>query len=200
MTKQGVIFRTGRLNKSDTSELEASITSQGINTMLNDLKVKTEIDLRMTDNDEVGGLKEGYGVLGRTVKYYQCPMEYVNTMDVSGTDESLRKVFSILGNKDNYPLFFHCSIGTDRTGYISWLINAMLGVSEEYLWRDYLFSNFGYIGGKRNKSNIENGYVSFIKESQGTTLQEKTTNFLLNKGVKQKELDVIKEMMLDNDN
>ena len=42
-------------------------------------------------------------------------------------------------------LLLHCSIGTDRTGVICFLINALLGVSEEDLYKDYLFSMFGMI-------------------------------------------------------
>ena len=96
-------------------------------------------------------------------------------------------------------MFFHCSIGTDRTGYVAHLINAMLGVKEEHLWRDYLFSNFANIGGKRSRSTIENSYPKLIKEQEGKTYQEKATKFLLDKGVKQSELDVIKEMMIPAD-
>ena len=72
----------------------------------------------------------------------------------------------------------------------------MVGVNEEDLWRDYLFSNFGNIGGSRDKSFIADGYVKAIKETKGDTLQEKATNFLLNKGVQQHEIDTIREMML----
>lgn len=194
--KQGLLYRTARLNENSEEEVTNRITSTGIDTMLNDLKVKTEIDLRMVSDNEVGGLKEGIGVLGETVKYYQCPMEYTSTMDKDDNDASLRKVFSILGNKNNYPAFFHCSIGTDRTGYIAWLINSCLGLEEEYLWRDYLFSNFGRIGGARDKSYIEDGYVKVIKETEGNSLKEKTINYLLAKGVKQSEIDVIREMLL----
>ena len=197
---QGVIYRTSKLNDDDEEEVSVRISDRGINTMLNTMKVKTEIDLRRTDNNEVGGLKEGTSVLGNSVKYYQCPMDYsIDYIGGEDNDASLRKVFSILGNKDNYPLFFHCSIGTDRTGYVAHLINAMLGVKEEHLWRDYLFSNFANIGGKRSRSTIENSYPKLIKEQEGKTYQEKATKFLLDKGVKQSELDVIKEMMIPTD-
>jgi hypothetical protein len=196
MSKQGVLFRTGRLNENSVDEVDITISSRGINTMLNDLKVKTEIDLRGVSDNEVGGLTEGTSVLGEGVKYYQCPMEYSTTMDKGDNDQSLRKVFSILGNKDNYPLFFHCSIGTDRTGYIAWLINASLGLKEDCLWRDYLFSNFGRINSARDRSYIEDGYLKNIKEKEGDSLKEKTINYLLSKGVKQSEIDTIKEMML----
>ena len=194
---QGLIYRTGRLNENDEEEVINKITNNGISTMVNDLKIKSEIDLRRIDNNEVGGLTEGIGVLGNTVSYYQCPMDY--SYDFMGgelNDSSLRKAFTILGNKDNYPLFFHCSIGTDRTGYLAYLINAFLGVSEEHLYRDYLFSNFANIGGKRSISSIENNYPAVIKSYKGDNLQEKTKNYLLDKGIKQEELDVLKEMMV----
>ena len=123
-------------------------------------------------------------------------MDYNKGVDASENDPSLRKVFSILGNKDNYPAFFHCSIGTDRTGYVAWLINSVVGVGEEDLWRDYLFSNFGNIGGSRDKAYIADGYPKKIKETEGDTLQEKAVNFLLKKGIKQQEIDTIREMML----
>lgn len=194
---QGLIYRTGRLNENDEETVTNKITDKGISTMLNDMHIKSEIDLRKVDNNEVGGLTEGIGVLGDTVSYYQCPMDYAEDfMGGELNDSSLRKVFSILGNKDNYPLFFHCSIGTDRTGYVAYLINAFLGVSEDHLWRDYLFSNFGNIGGKRSISSIENNYPALIKQYKGDTLQEKAKNYLLDKGVKQEELNTLTEMMI----
>ena len=195
VTKQGLIYRTAKLNKNSVETPENKITEKGIKTMLEDLKVKSEIDLRLVENNEVGGLTEGVGVLGESVKYYQCPMDYDDVTAEYNT-ESLKKVFSILGNKDNYPSFFHCSIGTDRTGYIAWLINAYLGVDEEHLYRDYLFSNFGNIGGSRSVDSISNKYVAQINNMSGGTLSEKARNFLLNKGVNEEHLSTLKEMML----
>ena len=196
-TNQGMVFRTATLNTCGTETVKENISTKGKETMLNEMKVKAEIDLRMVSNNEVGGLKEGTGVLGESVKYYQCPMDYNLSFETGEINlESLRKVFSILGNSDNYPVFFHCAIGTDRTGYIAWLINAVLGVAEGYLWRDYLFSNFGNIGSNRKMSNISGLYVYHINRTEGETLQERATNYLLNKGVKKSEIDTLKSMML----
>lgn len=195
--KQGLIYRTAKLNQDSATTPTDLITEKGKDTMLNEMKVKAEIDLRMVSNNEVGGLTEGVGVLGESVKYYQCPIDYNKSFEKSELNlESVKKIFSILGNRDNYPLFFHCSIGTDRTGYIAWLINAVLGVSQGYLYRDYLFSNFGLIGGYRRPSNINGLYVFYIDHTEGKTYQEKATNYLLNKGVKQSEIDTLKSMML----
>ncbi|MBO7443935.1 MAG: tyrosine-protein phosphatase, partial [Methanobrevibacter sp.] len=156
----------------------------------------TEIDLRLTSNNEVGSLTEGTGVLGSGVSYYQCPMDFNISVDEEINVNAVKKVFEILGNSSNYPLFFHCSIGTDRTGYIAWLINACLGVNEDDLYHDYLFSNFGNIGGKRTKDNIKNSYVKSINNTAGASLKEKAINYLLNKGVKQNQIDTLYSVML----
>lgn len=193
--KQGLIFRTARLNHSSVDEVSNLITEKGIKTMTEQLRVKSEIDLRMVDNNEVGGLTEGVGVLGESVRYYQCPMDYNDIMGDYNTS-SLQKVFSILGDKNNYPTFFHCAIGTDRTGYIAWLINAFLGVDEENLYRDYLFSNLGNIGGSRTAGVISGSYVATIKNGTGSSLSENVKTYLLSKGVKPEHLETLKEMML----
>ena len=109
----------------------------------------------------------------------------------------ITKVFEVLADENNYPLFFHCSIGTDRTGLISFLVNGLLGVNEEDLYRDYLFSNFGDIGSDRKLEDILEDYVNLIKEQNGSSLQEKVENFLLDLGVKQNHLDSIKNIMLE---
>ena len=196
VTKQGLIFRTGRINENSTETPTDKITEAGKHTMLNELKVKSEIDLRMVNNNEVGGLTEGVGVLGDTVRYYQCPMDYNKSFETEENVKSLRKVFEILGNPENYPTFFHCSIGTDRTGYVAWLINACLGVNEGYLWRDYLFSNFGNIGGKRSVSSIDNSYVKTINDGPGATLKDKATYYLLQKGITRDQIETLRSMML----
>ena len=195
-TKQGLIFRTGRLNENGTETPTDKITTKGKQTMLNEMKVKSEIDLRLVDNNEVGGLKEGIGVLGDTVHYYQCPMDYNQSFESEINTKALKKVFEILGNSENYPTFFHCSIGTDRTGYVAWVINACLGVNEGYLWRDYLFSNFGNIGGKRTINSIQNNYVKAINNIPGLNLKEKVTTYLLNKGITKAQIDTLRSMMI----
>jgi len=68
--------------------------------------------------------------------------------------------------------------GTDRTGMVAYCIEALLGVSETDIVRDYLYSNFGKIGGSRSISTIRSRYPKLIKDYDGKTLQEKTYRFL----------------------
>ena len=147
--KQGVAFRSSKFN-ADNSE-EKVITDKGLE-VIKELGIKTEIDLRTTDDGESGNISES--PLGSDVKYVSIPLVSGGNIILLNKD-SLKDLFAVLGKEENYPLVFHCSIGTDRTGMVAFLINGLLGVSEEDLFRDFLFSNFGNIGSMRTQSIIQ---------------------------------------------
>ena len=192
--KQGLLFRCGRLNKSGSSQIKTEITENGKKTMLDMLKIKTEIDLRMVSNNEVGGLTDT-SPLGDGVQYAQCPMDYTASNLLTGNKQKIATIFGILSNENNYPVIYHCNIGTDRTGIISFLVDGLLGVSEEDLYRDYLMSNFGNIGGSRNVSSIQRNYVNYIKSFNGDTLSQKIYNCLVANDVPADYLDAVIEIL-----
>ena len=68
-TKQGMIIRCSKFNDDESTEL--LITEDGIREMLEVLNVKTELDIRKSD--ENGGITES--PLGPTVTYYSIPMQ-----------------------------------------------------------------------------------------------------------------------------
>ena len=193
--KQGMMFRCGRLNKSETATPEIEITEKGIDTMLYELGICTEIDFRMKEahNHETGGITSS--PLGDLVRYENVELEWNVGNYLLSNLASVRRFFELAADESNYPLIFHCNIGTDRTGMFAFLINGLLGVSEEDLYRDYLFSNFGKIGGARALSGIKNNYLKTIEESEGETLSEKIRNCLILNGVPAEQLDAIVEIM-----
>ena len=175
--KQGQIIRCGKLHNSDGSQI---ITAKGIAEMRDNLGIKSEIELRKASNNEYGGVENS--MLGTDVNYFLLPMHYSgNMIEGEFTEDnigSLRGVFEVLSKEENYPVIFHCAIGTDRTGMVAYCIEALLGMSETDIIRDYLYSNFGKIGGSRSVSTIRSKYPKFIKNYDGKTLQEKTYKFL----------------------
>lgn len=199
--KQGMIYRCGRLNESETSVVNVEITPQGVDTMLRVLGVRTEIDLRMPDahNVETGGITSS--PLGEQVNYYNIPMDWVmsgnfNYLSDPSYRGAIKKFFGYLADESNYPLIYHCNIGTDRTGLYAFLINGLLGVSEEDLYRDYLFSNFGNIGGARSVANIRS-YVDTVKACAGDTLSEKIENCLTEIGVPKADIEALRGIMTE---
>ena len=172
--RQGLLFRGSKLVQNGSST-KLLITPDGIETMCDEFGIKTEIDLR--EKEKLGKLTSS--PLGSSVNFRSCPMDDNAALFFTEENnmESIRAVFAVLADESNYPVYFHCSIGTDRTGLVAWLVNGLCGVTENDLWRDYIFSNFGKINGKRS-TGIKSAYVDKLKTAQGKTFAEQIYNYL----------------------
>lgn len=187
--KQGLLFRGGRLNADNVTEPVREITDAGIITFRDELGIKTELDFRRNSDNEIGGIKESV-VEG---------VNYINIELASGlstNQDAIREIFALLADRENYPIYFHCSIGTDRTGMVAYLINGLLGVEEDDLYRDYLFSNFGNIGSERQATTLQTSVASKIDKYEGTQLKDKVEAFLLSCGVTAEEIASVRSIML----
>ena len=189
--KQGMLYRTARFNENETDT--PLVTKAGIKTLTEELGIKTELDLRRTDNNETGGIT--VSPLGDTLQYISVPMMTGGDYLIINKD-NLADVFKVFESADNYPIAFHCSIGTDRTGVIAFLINAMLGVEKTGLYYDYLFSGYGNIGGTRSFTTIDK-YLKEIKKAGGDTIAENAYNYLVNCGVPGATLDMMRDMLVE---
>ena len=201
--KQGMLYRSGRFNEDKETEVKVSITKDGLYEVNNHLLIKTEIDLRKTSTNEVGGLNNK-SVLGDNVNYIQLPMAYNGNNiltfkgKVSGDDYEydnpamIKRFFEILADKNNYPIDYHCSIGKDRTGCLSYLVEGLLGFSQEHMYRDYMFTNFADAG-MCKITDITDRYGKTIDEyNDGDTLQQKIYNYLNKEvGVSTENLDQV---------
>ncbi len=166
----GLLYRGGKLNGTASGE---SITDDGKETMLNKLGIKTEIDLRSASDD--GGQTQN--AIGDGVNYVKAPLgQYANVIDyeawlnlgkdkVSGSYDAnnkntIKKLFELLADEGNYPIYFHCNAGADRTGTLALLINGLLGVDEQSLIKDFELTTFSRYG-KRLRSSISEDGKSF---------------------------------------
>ena len=187
--KQGMIYRSGRFNEDKADVVTSSITETGLHEVNSHFKIKTEIDLRRTSTNEVGGLKDE-SVLRKDVNYVQLPMAYGGNNiltfkgKLSGDDweynnpGEIKEFFKILADENNYPIDFHCSIGKDRTGCMAYLIEGLLGFDQETMYRDYMFTNFANAG-MCKLTDITDRYGKTLDEyPTGSTLQEKIYNYL----------------------
>ncbi len=186
--KQGLLYRSAKFSADETGE--AMITDAG-REELKRLGIRTEIDLRRTDNNENGGISES--VIGPDVRYVSIPLESGGNI-ILLNKEKLKEIFAILGDRNNYPIVLHCSIGTDRTGMVAFLVNGLLGVAEDDLYRDFLFSNFAAIGDMRTPSIIDT-YKDTVDLAGGKTLSEKIENYLIGAGVEKSDIDSLKEIL-----
>lgn len=220
-TKQGLLFRGGRLNNSypagyikggdDTGyEFEAEITESGAKVFTEVLKIKTEIDLRTRDRNGYPGTTDENEKLFSAVKgvnYVSIPMS--GNADINSNKQAIQKLFEMLADENNYPMYIHCNIGTDRTGMAVYLLNALLGVAEEDLFRDYLFSNFGLIAlpspqvsdpHPKTLADLTTGKgaAARVAEYDGETLKQKAEACLKSCGVTDSQIAAIRSIFLEN--
>lgn len=192
VVKQGLVYRSGQLNKDKVNDNEPLATADGQKVLNEQLKIKTDIDLRKSVPGDDGkiensGLNES--PISKEVVYRSLPMYYdgqnmLEHSDPNKLERNLQSVcefFDILSDKSSYPVVFHCVQGKDRTGLLSYLLGALLGESETDLYRDYLFTNFSTSVGSPCKSDdISKRYGLTINKIEGSSLAEKTYNYLHN--------------------
>ncbi len=186
--RQGLIFRGAELHKETTTIL---VSDEGI-AALRRLGIKSELDFRT--QTEAG--TRLFSVIGTGVQYYFRTLSGSKDFTSSECRSSLKTIFKVLADENNYPIYLHCMVGTDRTGLVCWLVNGLCGVSENDLWRDYLLSNFATIGDPRKPSKIQDNYVDKLAAASGDTYAEKVYNYLKNTvGIPASDLDAVIRIM-----
>ena len=68
-------------------------------------------------------------------------IEQMNRELVTTYHKEYKDIFNILLDPNHYPAIIHCTSGKGRTGVISALILAALGVNEDIIMEDYRLSN-----------------------------------------------------------
>lgn len=187
--RQGLLFRSGNLN---------NITYLGKQTILEDLKIKTELDLRDPEKE--------------TIMTHPFVDNYINISSPMYADPGIfyeadkqivKDIICVFANKDNYPLIYHCAIGRDRTGTIAVLIGGLLGMSEVDLCRDYDLS-FYSTGDEADypsvmHKSVFNSLISKLKKykSKEISLQENIEAYLLDIGITAEQIATIKEILIE---
>ena len=165
----GMLYRGGNL---------VGITEEGKTTFAEELGIKTEIDLRDdgTQQAVINGVsyqKCGMWQYGMLIPGFKSEPAIDNDSILRGysaaSTVSIKNVFSILADESNYPIYFHCNAGADRTGSLAFIINGLLGVDYSDLIKDFELTTFS-ISGARYRSKVSND--SFTDDG----IMENTTN------------------------
>ena len=209
--RQGLVYRGGAIEKAVHGGVVVSqITQAGKDKMLHVYKIKTDLDVR--GSLSVSPLGDSVNMVSVSGPYYVGNDGITSIKDSSkpGTwsgnyRDALLKEIQTFANPNNYPIYFHCQIGRDRTGTLAFLINALLGVGEKDLYMDYelsFFSEAGCRDGQTPPAMITQirSLIEYIKGYAGGTLQENTEKFMLDLGVTQAEIDNIRAIMLEEVN
>lgn len=185
--KQGLIYRGCELDGA--TENKYVITQGGLDLMINGLNIKSELDLRASNLE---GVKDMLGI-GVNHQYFSF-LSYSEIFTEYGANK-LREVFGALSKEENYPIYLHCTYGADRTGTVCYILEALLGMSEEDCYREWELSILTNGGAFYDEMDV---FVDAIQKIKGSTLQEKVENYLISIGVTEIEIENIRKIMLED--
>lgn len=137
--KQGMVYRGSDYN------MFVQTCEENKDFMLNVLNIRTELDLRYPQ-DTVNRTSSD---LGSTVQWIHRPVNAYHSF-IPEQNILFRDTMRVFADPAIYPVFVHCNGGCDRTGEIIFLLNALLGVSDEDLLQDYELTSLSLFSRKRN--------------------------------------------------
>lgn len=188
--KQGLIIRGTEID--GLVEPTYYLKEEYVEPVLNEFGFVRDFDLRVP-SVFVGKYQSPFGSKV-SHKFYSAP-SYGLVFNAE-YKPSLRAIFSDLADADNYPMYLHCTHGTDRTGTIVFLIQCLLNMSERDIRTEYELTAFYSSLSGRSSLDV---LFKRLDAYEGDNLQEKTTDFLVNTiGVSKKEVDSIKKIFLED--
>lgn len=200
--KQGLVYRGGNPDN----------LTDGGKEWFKRVGIKTIIDLR-----EETSRKRSLSGLG--INYPELPAKGCACYfqgDLSIRDEECRKglitAVKAFADEKNYPIYFHCQIGRDRTGTLAYVLGGLLGVEHKNLTLDYelsFLSEYGCLDFEQKDVEtrrqthydfVESLYMNFMKYSiskktEEPNLKDGIEEFLLRNGVTAEEIKNIRRIL-----
>lgn len=208
--KFGKIYRGTNMDQTSPDQKTYLIDKMGI---------RLDVDLRAKGSSPSG--KESTPALNSASVYRTYVEEYDNWGDrnmntglsnASLMSKTLGYIFDYVNN-DKGAVFIHCKIGSDRTGYVCLLLEALLGIPQHLCDVDYELTSFcGCLDNGETRTRDDAGTnqrywfyytrygIPFLTGStlQGTTLQEKAVYYVINNlGFTTEQVTAFQEAMLE---
>lgn len=193
--RQGMAYRGARLDQ---------ISANGVVSALKTYGIKTDLDLRKAGEGTAGGESP----LGADIQYfhYSCPYYWggTNGIDYIDNHANLASAIKVFAKEENYPIYFHCSIGRDRTSMVAMLIQGVLGVPLEGILMDYELSFLtekGFYDTATPTHMVDtfmNTYSHIASYNGAYTFMEGCEAYLLDIGVTSEEIEAIRFIMLES--
>jgi protein tyrosine/serine phosphatase/predicted nucleotidyltransferase len=144
--KEGLLYRSARLDTQPEQKLAKWIKSTGLKTIV-DLRSNSELLKHSYSSEIVNSINYVRAPIFSNPdkvnsQYLQLPEEkmkkaYLDTLELKSFKEAVKIVFNLLSDPLNLPLLIHCNAGVDRTGMVVAVILSALGVNKEIIRYDY---------------------------------------------------------------
>ena len=187
--KYGKLFRGGRLFAGGNPD------SYDIAVLHDLLGIRHELDLR-GDSE----IPYQYSGIGNDVAWTHIEGSYYSISDSVSYKAMLDCVIDCA--LQNIPLYFHCTAGADRTGTLALLIEAILGVSQSDMDKDYELTSFATgietdaVARRRDESDWT-GLIGEINAYIGSTFRDKVVNWALTIGIPIERINAFRVAMID---
>ncbi len=196
--RYGWIFRGTNLDSTTDAE-------QGL--MADYLNIGWDIDLRQsTEGREAFASK--YNVTYEMSDYYPSLSELTTASKVKKTMQAF-----IDAAKTGKASYFHCRIGSDRTGYWGLLVEGLLGVSAKDCSIDFELTSFAKNVTSGNRERNSSGYLfyqgmedfkkksyysTYQAEDEATALMKTINHYLVEEvGISQSDIDTFRSIILE---
>ena len=190
--KEGMIFRGPALDAIIDPPYEMS--ERGKKTVVRELGIKTEIDLREEAREIIRQC-----VLSDDIEYDLIPLESYVEVFLDYNEVSFRQIFNILADESKYPVYFHCQIGSDRTGTLAMFVLAALGASDKAIDFDYSVNSMTITEKRSFTGSPEvKAFLSELdKRYPGGTYADKMRRHLIKAGVKPETIEKVREIITE---
>lgn len=193
--RYGRLYRSGELNNVNPQRRKRNFTlSAASRAFFTDkLGIRTDIDLR--NNTECAGMTAS--PLGTNIVWRHIPsLAYARLGNPEGR-KAFAEVFRTLLDERAYPAVIHCRAGRDRAGTAVFLLNALLGVPERDLRRDWEYSERAKRNASFNYRRLE-GTFEVLSAYPGETVNARAEAFVRSLGFTDADLAKFRSLMLED--
>ena len=199
--RTGLVYRGQGLNDNSLVEIgygRNRLMVEDVEFMTKTLGIKTDLDLR--SDREVAGMTRS--PLGGGVKFIRRFSPEYGAIFASPGRETMAANFRVFCDRANYPVYFHCIAGADRTGTLAYVLNGLLGVAKEDLERDWESTFYPELPGVedpehwRSLAHLDRGFAKYGQS--GDSLQRRIELYLLDIGITPEEIATFKSIMLED--
>ena len=194
--KYGMIYRgtnlDGTKNKSIANYVSPNDSEQGL--LANFMNVGYDIDLRAGGTSAFDSKYSVVYVLGNMQP---------SLSDVTDTDKATTTLNGFFNAaKAGKASYFHCAIGSDRTGFWGLLIEGLLGVSAKDCSMDFELTGFaGNVTSGDRKRNTSSYLfyqgMGFFDGYTGNTLQQRVTSYVKSLGFTDAQIQAFQDAVLE---
>lgn len=181
--RYGLLFRCG----------QPTIYARSV--LVDQLHIQRELDLQGQD------LSRTTSVMGTDIDYCRPPRyQWYTIADKAIWKEILTFLFE--GARYGRPTIFHCSAGADRTGTVACIVEALLGMSQSDIDKDYELTSF-YTGtdtdfhSRRRNESEWSGLINQINALPGSTFRDKVVGWVATMGFTVAEINAFRAAMID---